>query len=147
MFRSRYYLLFALLTYLWCATGLDRLASVSGVLSNESNSSFVMANDQPGQLVIHHVGHRDAHEPTVQDAGDGHDDAHGHDDHVVPYCDDSASATLAKEAKVGKPNTFAFVLSVALWLPDHFTPYFPRPRSEPWHSAALEFAHTLRLLI
>ncbi len=146
MFRTRHYIVFALLTYLWCATGLDRIASL-GVFNSESDNAFVVAKVQPGQMVIHHMGHRDAHEPTVQDGDEAHDEVHGHGDHVVPYCDDDSSATFAKEAKAGKPPIFAVLVSYTQWLPQHVDSLSPLLRNGLLRSAALEFARTLRLLI
>ncbi|MFN4292433.1 MAG: hypothetical protein ACOY3E_09540 [Pseudomonadota bacterium] len=150
MRRYRHYLLLALLTYLWCATGLDRLASLHSVMSNEPADTVVVATEQARQLVVHHVGHQDAHEPGTLDLADAHadDDAHGHDDHVVSYCDDDATqATPAKETKLDKftpvalpaPAAWAFAATAS-------SPLSPASESVQRRASA-EFTRTVRLLI
>ena len=150
MRRYRHYLLFALLTYLWCATGLDRLASLYSVMSNEPADTVVVATEQARQLIVHHVGHQDAHEPGTLDLADAHadDGAHGHDDHVVSYCDDDATqATPAKETKLLKFTPVA-VTAPAAWAFADTAAAFVLLTSEPVQRfASTEFVRTVRLLI
>ncbi|NQD37646.1 hypothetical protein HPT27_11475 [Permianibacter sp. IMCC34836] len=149
MRRYRHYLLFALLTYLWCATGLDRLASLQSVMSNEPADAVVVATEQARQLVVHHVGHQDVHEPGTLDLADADaDSSHGHGDHVVPYCDDDANqATPAKETKFNKLSPLALPAPVALAFA-HLSSFTSSPSPEPvQRRASAEFTRTVRLLI
>ncbi|NQD37929.1 hypothetical protein HPT27_12935 [Permianibacter sp. IMCC34836] len=152
MRRYRPYLLFALLTYLWCATGLDRLATLHSVTASEPADTVLMATEQARQLVVHHVGHRDAHEPAVADNADPLDDtdaaSHGHGDHVVTYCDDdSEQATTGKDSKLNNVTPVALPTPVATTFActRHLA---SRLTSEPvQRRASAEFARTVRLLI
>lgn len=150
MRRYRHYLLLALLTYLWCATGLDRLASLQSVMSNEPADTVVVATEQTRQLIVHHVGHQDAHEPGTLDLADAHsdDDAHGHDDHVVSYCDDDASqATPAKETKLLKFTPVALPAPAACAFADTAIPSRSLASEPVQRRASAEFVRTVRLLI
>lgn len=150
MRRYRHYLLLALLTYLWCATGLDRLASLHSVMGNEPADTVVVATEQARQLIVHHVGHQDIHEPGTLDLADAHadDEAHGHDDHVVSYCDNDANqATPAKETKLHKFTAIALPAPAALAFADTAASLVA-PASEPvQRRASAEFTRTVRLLI
>lgn len=88
--RKRIYW-FCLLTYLWSATGLISIATVSAITNDHTSGQVVVIAGQDDEVIVHHVGHRDIHDPTANDANDANDttgqmarDAdHGHSDHVL----------------------------------------------------------------
>ena len=85
---------------------------------------------------------------TVMDHGHGHHDAHGHDDHVVSYCDDDASqATPAKETKLLKFTPVALPAPAACAFADTAIPSRSLASEPVQRRASAEFARTVRLLI
>lgn len=147
--RVRPYLLLALLTYLWCATGIDRLASWSSVMNSEPAGAVIVMTEQARQLVIHHVGHQDRHEPNLEADVDAHaeDVAHTHADHVVTYCDDDSNqATPAKDLNLCQDTATAVPLPILLAFATD-TPYHPPQLEQVKRRTTIEFVRTVRLLI
>ena len=151
MLRSRCYLMLVLLTYLWCATGMDRLASWRSVMKIESAGTVVVMAEKARQLVFHHVGHRDAHEPNTLEVGTiahADDSTHAHDDHVVTYCDDDSSqATTPKDNKLYKCFQLALPVPILVAFAADTSPFSTTPPEPVQRRASAEFTRTVRLLI
>lgn len=99
MLRRSSILLFALFTYFWSASCLGELLLIQQ-LSSGHDGSMQLAADDGRELVFHHAGHQDSHEPSAIDAHT--DDGEHHDDHVVALgCEQSSSPSLAKDFKLG----------------------------------------------
>ncbi len=111
--RQRVYW-FCLLAYLWSATGMGNVALIAALVSNHLTAPVVVVTGQDDEVIVHHVGHRDVHEPTAVDtqdnsgrlAGEAH---HEHSDHVLKL----ASDTYGK-GPAFKDDTLSSVLSAKL---------------------------------
>jgi hypothetical protein len=55
--------MFCLLAYAWAAFGIGDFALVRGVLHHHADARVILSPGAQGTLTVHHVGHRDAHEP------------------------------------------------------------------------------------
>lgn len=85
--RKRIYW-FCLLAYLWSATGLSSFAILASITDDHAAGEVVVMPGQDDEVIFHHVGHRDKHEPMVIDAHDATGQLasavdHSHSDHVL----------------------------------------------------------------
>ncbi|MBI2798693.1 MAG: hypothetical protein HYX63_00150 [Gammaproteobacteria bacterium] len=100
-----------LVAYLWAATGMGDTALVNALLDADGHDSIVFEPAPDAELIAHHVGHRDAHEPHAIDNA-----AHPtHADHILKLDGTKqANGFLAKDLKGQK---FADGKSLAIALP------------------------------
>ncbi len=100
---------FCLLAYLWSATGMANMALVTALLDNHPSAPVVVMTGQQDEVIIHHLGHRDVHEPTVVDTQDdaglrAGDTRHLHSDHVLKLdADLGGNGPVSKHSKLFDP--------------------------------------------
>lgn len=100
--RTRVYWL-CLLAYLWSATGMSNVALMTALVDNHLSVPVVVITGPDDQVIVHHVGHRDVHEPTVVDTHEdaGHlvgDTSHAHSDHVLKLdSDPGGNGSVSKD--------------------------------------------------
>ena len=94
-----------IVAYFWAATGIAEAAQLDTVISQHSQSSVIVDSSSDARLVIHHVGHRDAHEPHSVDSNDRlvapiNVTGVPHVDHVINLnCSQEFSGLTAKDVK------------------------------------------------
>ena len=154
MLRRSSLLLLSLFAYLWTATCLGETLLIHQLSEHHDEPTVSVPADGGRELVFHHAGHQDEHEPTAadshthdHDAVSLEDDGH-HGDHVVTLgCEQLASPALGKDFKVGKTllalPTATFIVSLNEQWPVRTLTY-PRPTTR---NALSEFVRTQRLLI
>lgn len=108
MRRRSSLLLISLFAYLWSATSVGEALLIHQLAKHHNEATVVVPVDAGRELIFHHAGHQDAHEPTAIDvhahadqpaAHAQTDDGH-HGDHVVVLDNDQpASASLIKDVK------------------------------------------------
>ncbi len=119
MLRRSSILLLVLFTYFWSASCVGELLLIQQ-LSSGHESGMQMARDGGRELVFHHAGHQDAHEPDALDAHgpDASAVSDHHDDHVVALgCEQLSSPSLIKDFKLGDrllaPPALLFIIVLA----------------------------------
>lgn len=142
-----------LVAYLWAATGLSDAVSLKTLVNEHGHGSIVFEPAADAELIVHHVGHRDAHEPHTIDTaykqceGDT-SQGHSHADHVLKL--DGTKQTngfLAKDLKVPK-----FLDDELLTITPVIDPLSPRSmhvalQACPSRNSALAFVKLTQLLI
>ena len=58
---------FCLVAYLWTATGLSQATFVNTLINTHARASVLLETAPDDEWFLHHVGHRDAHEPNAID--------------------------------------------------------------------------------
>ena len=106
--RLRFVHWFCLVAYTWAATCMGENLVIHSFVAEHPGASIVFEATPNQTLVVHHAGHRDAHEPNAVD-NDEHNaiatanSVHGHADHVLNLGCTQLSATLiTKDFKPGK---------------------------------------------
>ena len=124
--RSRFARWFCLMAYLWTATGLSQATFVSALIDTHPRASVIIEAAPDGELLLHHIGHRDAHEPNAIDhehpATAGMAECCGsHADHVVKLDGEAQrGAPSAKDSK--SPPSLPASLFAAKAFADSLTP-------------------------
>ena len=68
--RSPFVCWLCIVTYFWVAMGIAEAAQLDAVMMQHSRSSVIVDSSSDATLVIHHVGHRDTHEPHGAESND-----------------------------------------------------------------------------
>jgi len=89
-----------LLAYVWSATGLGSIVAVTAVTNEHVPGQVVVIPGQNDEVIFHHVGHRDKHELTANDATGrvASDVHHSQSDHVLkldPEAEGNSSFPMA----------------------------------------------------
>ena len=102
------------MAYVWSATCLGETLLIHQFSVHDPHASVLVAESEGSAWVFHHAGHRDAHEPGVQDAVGAEAEA-GHADHRIPLS--CAEAGAASTAKTPQPDKLPADVPVILPLP------------------------------
>ncbi len=143
---------FCLVAYLWTATGMSDAASLNTLVNQHGRGSIVVETAADAQLIVHHVGHRDAHEPHAIDAEDRQyrgDTIHGHShaDHVLNLeRTKPTNRFLAKDLKVPKfSNGELLAVAPAIDQLHSGSTLFATPTVGPSRNSALAFVKLAQL--
>ena len=115
MKSSRFVHLLCLFAYLWASTGVAETLLVHTTIAEHAGTAIVFEPTADNEVLIHHVGHRDAHEPDAIDHEDeGYQSltAHSekHSDHVLKlHGADQSVALAAADFKLSKIPAHAIV--------------------------------------
>ena len=110
---------FCLVAYLWTATGLSQATCVSTLINTHARASVLLETAPDDEWFLHHVGHRDAHEPNAIDherhaATSSTACSDSRADHVMKFDGNAqASAPIAKDFKSPKLPLASLLVATA----------------------------------
>lgn len=99
---------FSLCAYFWAALGVAEAAQVEAVVARHAQQSIMIDASAADELLVHHLGHRDGHEPHANVCVQSSDACALDADHVIKLGDDHAlSGPLAKSVATVKLTALA----------------------------------------
>lgn len=114
--------------------GIAEAVQINAVFSHQGRSSLIVDATQNDRLVVHHIGHRDVHEPDAIDGVQSENvtaqgTGHAHADHVIKLtCSQEFSGLVSTDARtagihppmvaaIASVNSFAGLTAAPRWQP------------------------------
>lgn len=110
----------SLCAYFWAALGVAEAAQIDAVVAGHAQQSIMIDASVADELLVHHLGHRDGHEPHASACVQSTDACAVDADHVIKLGDDhTLSGPLAKSAAAATLTALAACVGamVCAWAP------------------------------